>query len=45
MDFSKLIPGFIKYATWIKVVKVFLCIPRPLSKKTKLKFDQDFKAC
>ena len=27
------------------LVKVVLCISQPLPIKTKLKFDQDFKAC
>ena len=35
MDLFKLLHGF---------VKVVLCISRPLPNKTKLKFDQDFKA-
>ena len=35
-DLSKLLHGF---------VRVVLCLSRPLSNKTKLKFDQDFKAC
>ena len=36
MDFFKYSHGF---------VKVVLCISRPLPNKTKLKFDQDLKAC
>ena len=36
LDFLKMIYGF---------VKVFLFISRPLPNNTKLKFDQDFKAC
>ena len=36
MNLSKLLRGF---------VKVVLYISRPLPNKTKLKFDQDFKAC
>ena len=36
MDFSKLLHGFVKIDTWIS---------RSLLNKTKLTFDQDFKAC
>ena len=36
VDLLKLLHGF---------VQLFLCISRPLSNKTKLKFDQVFKAC
>ena len=36
MDLLKLLHGF---------VKVVLFISQPLPSKTKLKFDQDFKAC
>ena len=36
IDLLKLLHGF---------VRVVLCLSRPLSNKTKLKFDQDFKAC
>ena len=43
MDLSKLIHGFSELLHGF--VKVGLCISRPLPNKTKLKFDQDFKAC
>ena len=36
MDFSKLLHGY---------VKVVVCVSCPLRNKTKLKFEQDFKAC
>ena len=36
LDLSNLLHGF---------VNVVLCFSRPLPNKTKLKFDQDFKAC
>ena len=41
MYLSIFLHGFVKVVTWIW----FLCISRPLPNKTKLKFDQDFKAC
>ena len=40
MESSKLRYGFLKVVTWI-----CLCISRLLPNKTKLKFNQDFKAC
>ena len=57
MDFSKLLHGFVKIDTGIcqnlntffaKLLNGFVkvvCIPRPLPKKAKDKFDKDFKAC
>ena len=43
MDLSKLVLGFVKVLQGF--VKVVLCFSRSLPNKTKLKFDQDFKAC
>ena len=54
MNFSKLLHWFVKidkscYMDLYKLshwcVKVVLCIPRPLPNKTKLKLDNNFKAC
>ena len=48
MDFSKLLHGFLKscYMDLLKLlhrlVKIVLCISRPLPNKTKLKFDEEF---
>ena len=42
MDLSKLVLGFVKVLQGF--VKVVLCFSRSLPNKTKLKFDQDFKA-
>ena len=47
MDFSKLLHGFVKNATWICYVnlsKLFFYISCPLLNKTKLKYDQDFNS-
>ena len=43
MDLSKLLHGFVKVVTWI--FKVALYFSRPWPNKTKLKFEQDYKAC
>ena len=43
MDLSKLVFVFVKVGTWI--CQVVPCISRPLPNKTKVKFDQEFKAC
>ena len=43
MDLPELFHGFFKVVTWICLV--ILSISCSLSNKTKVKFDQDFKAC
>ena len=57
MDFSKLSHGFVNLFLWICLisikflccfywfVKLVTCFSRYMPNKTKLKFDQDFKAC
>ena len=42
LDLSISLHGSVKVVTWI--CQSFLCVPRYLPNKTKLKFDQDFKA-
>ena len=49
MDLSKLIREFLSFSLlhgFVNLSKLFyLCTSRPLPNKTRLKFDQDFKAC
>ena len=42
VDLSKLLFGFVKVVKWIR--QGAQCFSRPLPNKTKVKFDQDFKA-
>ena len=45
MDLSKLLQYMDLLKLLHEFVKVVSCISRPLPNKTKLKYDQDFKAC